>query len=223
MREEALKDGNASAVENIDYIYETPKGEYFEVDNDNLPIEAIVYKLNKTRQFKPLREKRDEELLIEYFHKVDGYANSYYKIVYAILSKEVRPDQAGLYFRKLDEKYPGFPATYRAIGATSLALGVRWKAADFSKKAVSANRDDSKALRLLSISEYALGNKYNSWENYKKAIKVDPMVSWEVLAKYNKAIKVDPTKALKLWEEVYLIENKPEIYHGWSKYIKSRQ
>jgi tetratricopeptide (TPR) repeat protein len=223
MRESALKDGNARAVKNIDYIYETPKGEHFEVDNDNLPIQAIVYKINKTRQFKPLQEKRDEDLLIEYFHKVDGYANSYYEIVHAVLSKEIRPDHAGIDFRKLDERYPGFPATYRAIGAVSLASAVDWKAVNFSKEAFSVNKHDPKALRLLSISEYALGNKCNSWANYKKAIKADPKVTWKFLENYKKAIKADPKVTLELWEEVYIIENKPKIYNKWKKYIKNLQ
>jgi len=223
MREEAFKDGNARAVKNIDYIYETPKGEHFEVDNDNLPIEAIVYKINKTRQFKPLQEKGDEDILIEYFHKVDGYANTYYEIVYAVLSKEIRPDQAGIYFRKLGERYPGFPATYRAMGAISLALDVDWKAVNFSKKAVSVNKYDPKALRLLSISEYALGNKYNSWANYKKAIKADPKITWKFMANYKKAIKADPKITLELWEEGYVIENKPKIYSEWKKYIVNLQ
>ena len=79
--------------------------------------------------------------------------------------------------------YPGFSATYKAMGATSLALGDTHKAVQLAEKAVSINRNDPKALLLLSISDFAILNKDTALKYFREAITVEPqgtMGSWEI-------------------------------------------
>ena len=162
MKEKASVDGNRRAIENIDYISKTPNGEYFEIDNKNPPIESLIYKIDKTRQWKPLRETKDEKLIIYYFHKVDDYANKYYKIVDSIITAKLEPAKATSRLEKLDATYPNFGATYTALVATTLASRHTDKATFWAKKAVSVNQNNPKALLMLSIGEYARGKKFDS-------------------------------------------------------------
>ena len=52
MRDEAAKDNNNRAVEDIDYVAVTKDGEYFEVDNGDKLFEVVIIKHNRARQFK---------------------------------------------------------------------------------------------------------------------------------------------------------------------------
>lgn len=201
MREKALKDHNDRAVKNIDYIGETTNGEYFEVDNDNPPIESVIYKLDRTKQRKPLQEKKDEDLIIYYFHMVDRYAGEYYAIVDAIITQEVEADKTWLQLENLDANYPGFSATYRALGATSLVLGDTHNAVHFAEKAVSINRNDPKALMLLSISDFAI-------------LKNDTALKY-----FMEATAVEPQRTMEFWEIEYVMEKEPTIYSAWSNYV----
>lgn len=205
MKDEALKDSNHRAVKDIQYIWETPSGEYFEVDNDNPPIESMIYKLDKTRQSKPLEGKRDEDLLIDYFHRVDDYAESYYRIVQAMVSKKINEPQAQFYLSTLNARFPGFSATNRALGAVSLSLADAYSAVNWGNKAISANKSDPKALWLLSIGEYARGNKYPALKYYKKAMKIDPKVNGA------------------FWEKEYVREKEPDLYREWQRYITKKK
>jgi len=97
--------------------------------------------------------------------------------------------------------YPGFSATYRAMGATSLALGDTHKAVQLAEKVVSINRNDPKALLLLSISDFAILNKDTGLKYFREAITVEPQGTMES------------------WEIKYVIEKEPKIYYAWSNYV----
>lgn len=197
MMEEAKKDGNDRSVKNIAYILETPSGEYFEVDNDKLPIESVVYKLDHTKQHKPLQEKKDEDLLITYFHKVEKYASRYFTIVEGFMYGYLTPTDAESHFIALKNIYPGFSATYRAIGLTSLASGNSDNAVKWNTEAININTNDYKALLLLSITEYARLNKKDS------------------LSYWNRASWVKPKVTSNFWELNYIMNEVPDVYEGW--------
>ena len=199
MKEKASVDGNRRAIENIDQISKTPNGEYFEVDNKNPPIESLIYKIDKTRQWKPLRETKDENLIIYYFHKVDAFANNYYKIVDSIITAKVEPAKATSRLEKLDATYPNFGATYTALVATTLASHHTDKATFWAEKAVSLNRNNPKALLMLSIGEYARGKKRDSLRYLSDAKKIDPNVTDNY------------------WEIQYVKDKTPETFSDWFK------
>ena len=201
MKDQASKDDDDRAMVIIDYIWETPDGEYFKVDNEDLLIESIIYKIDKTKQHKPLQKKNDEDLIIYYYHLVEEYAKNYYPIVDGIVSGELMPNNALFNLEVLDANYPGFPATFRAMGAASFALGNTDQAVQWVGKAVSMNRNDTKALLLFSISEYAQLNKQTSLKYFKEA-------AW-----------INPDVTSNFWEIEFIMEKEPKIYHEWSDYV----
>jgi len=122
MRDEAAKDNDNRAVEDIDYVSDTKDGEYFEVDNGDKSFEVVIIKHNRTRQFKDLREKQDEDLLILYYQKVRQLAVAYNKIIQEMMGKALSPEQAKKHFSNLTTKYPTTSAIYRGIGVTEFSI-----------------------------------------------------------------------------------------------------
>jgi len=205
MREIALQDDNKRAIKNIDYISETPGGEFFEVDNNNQPIESLIYKTDKTKQRKPLDEVRDENLIIFYYHRVDNFAEEYYGVVDPMIRGIVAPAQAKSTLIELKGKYSGFGATFRALGTTEIASGNVHVGLSWAKKALSVNEKDPNALLLLSVGEYALGHKHDSSKYLKSAINMEPRVT------------------CMSWEIQYVEENNPEVFNAWVKDISKRE
>jgi len=196
MLEIATKDKNKRAINNINYILDTPNGEYFEVDNNNPPIESLITKVNKTKQMKPLAEVKDEDRIIYYFHKVDNFAKGYYPIVDTMITGKINPFKAKRKLQQLDPKFND-GAVYRALGVCKLAYGNQIDAISDYKRAIIVNKSDSKALILLSLGEYAIGNKDRAIKTYKKAIKLDtetPNIFWELQ---------------------YAKSEKPELFQKW--------
>jgi hypothetical protein len=199
MREIALQERNKRAIKNIDYISETPEGEFFEVDNSNPPIESLVYKTDKTKQRKPLDEVKDEILIIYYYHKVDNFAEDYYRVVDPMITGMATPEQAKSTLQGLRMKYSGFGAPLRALGASAIASGDAYEGVRWTKEAVSMNSNDSKALLLLSIGEYALGYTDASTKYLKDAMYIEPRVT------------------CNSWEIQYVEENNPKVFKAWFK------
>ncbi len=202
MKEIAIQDNNKRAINNIDYILNTPNGEYFEVDNNNPPIESLVTKVNKTKQMKPLAEVKDEDLIIFYFHRVDNFAQGYYPIVDTMIAGKINPSMAKYKFKQLNRKFEAYGATYRAIGVCEWVYGNKKNAISDYKMAIKINKLDSKALMMLSLGEFAVGNKIKAIKAYKKAIALDPKtpnISWELQ---------------------YAMSKKPELYQLWKAQIK---
>jgi tetratricopeptide (TPR) repeat protein len=201
MREIAVKDNNKRAIENIDYIYKTPNGKYFEVDNSNLPIESLITKNDRTKQKKPLTENRDENVLIYYFHRVDNFAQSYFNITDSLIMGIITPKKAADQFKKLGAEYEDFGAAYRAKGLCAFVTEGNYTASEYYGKAVDINKFDYKALILSSMREAAVGNKNGAIGFYKRAAKSGS----EFLKNF--------------WELQYLKGKKPEAYSTWKKII----
>lgn len=201
MREIASQDRNRRAVKNIVYIYETPDGEYFEVDNNNPPIESLIFKTDKTKQRKPLDEVKDENFIIYYYHRVDSFAEQYYGVVDPMIQGLAPPPEAMPNLIKLKAEYRDFGATYRALGATALASGNVREGVWWTQKAFSVNEKDPKALLLLSIGQYALGYTDASSKYLQSATYIEPEVTH------------------KSWEIQYIEENNPAVFNGWLKDI----
>ena len=202
MRDEALRDGNERAVRNIDYVRNTHEGEYFEVDNEEPPIESLVTKKNKTRQSKPLESKTDEDLLIAYYKKVDSYGQDYDHIKTLFQMRKISEPIAMNEFKSLFAKYPTFSSSPRAIGIIHLSQGQAQEASAFFRVAIETNKRDPIALVSESIAIYALGKKNEAKSFANKAKEVDPTLSF-----------------LGSWEIDYLLRNNPEIYKDWRIYV----
>ena len=201
MRDEAVKDNDNRAVEDIDYVLVTKDGEYFEVDNGDKSFEVVIIKYNRARQFKDLREKQDEDLLIFYYKEIRQLAVAYNKIIKEMMGRALSPEQAKQRFSNLISKYPTTSAIYRGIGVTELASGFFVTAVGTSEKAVALNSMDAKAYWLLSLSEYARHNKRASLKNYIKALKLYPMISSD------------------FWEKEFIINKNPKLYSNWETEI----
>jgi tetratricopeptide (TPR) repeat protein len=205
MREEAVNDGNERAIKDIDYVIKTEDGEFFEVDNERPPIETLVTKKNKSKQSKLLGAKKDEDLLIEYYKKVNVYGDAYNRIKNDWLVRKTSDDAAARQFYSLFMSYPRFSSAARAAGVIYLSKGQTQEAGKFFREALMANEKDTVALTGGSIAAYDLGNKGDSRFYIDKAKAVDPTLSF-----------------LTSWEVNYIQTSNPEVYRSWAKYLKLR-
>jgi hypothetical protein len=201
MRTMAEDDGNNQAVTNIDYISDTPNGEYFEVDNSNPPIESLIYKIDKTKQKKPLRTARDESIIIFYFHRVDNFASAYFKTVDLLISNQINPLDAISKFEKINTEFTSNRATlYRAISACFIAAKKPNKAVYFAKQASYISKQDQKSFILMSIGKYGSKNLSASKSFFDEAKKLDPTLK----------------QSQNSWELQYVSEKEPKIFLEWA-------
>lgn len=205
MREEAVKDRNERAIIDIDYVQNTPEGEYFEVDNESPPIETLVTKKTKTKQRKPLDSKKDEDLLIEYYKRVEAYAENYNLIKDYFMTGKIGGDAAAEQFKFLSKKFPTFSSAPRAAGFVYLSQGRTQDARKFFKEALEINARDPIALTAESLVTYAQGKKSDSRFYVDKAREADPKLSF-----------------MASWELHYIQRGNPQIFRDWATYIDLR-
>jgi len=206
MREEAFKDRNERAIRNIDYVQNTQDGEYFEVDNERPPIEALVTKKTKIRQSKPLELKKDEDILIEYYKRIDAYAGNYNQIKNYWIAGKIGDYTAVDQFHTLFRKYSTFSSSVRAVGIIYLTKGEPQEATKFFKEAIKVNERDPIALMAESMAVFALGEKTESRIYLDKAKGVDPTLFF-----------------LSSWELNHIQRSKPKIYKDWAAYVDLKQ
>lgn len=205
MREEAVRDRNERAITDIDYVQTTPEGEYFEVDNGSPPIETVVTKRNKTKQRKPLESKKDEDLLVEYYKRVEPYAEDYTLIRNYFTAGKIGSDAAAEQFKVLSKKFPTFSSAPRAAGAVYLSQGRTQEASKFFKAALEINARDPVALTAESLVAYAQGKKSDSRFYVDKAREADPKLSF-----------------MASWELHYIQRGDPHTFRDWETYIDLR-
>jgi len=205
MREEALKDRNERAIGDIDYVQNTPEGEFFEVDNERPPIETLVTKKDKTKQRKPLESRRDEDILIEYYKKVQAYAEKYNLIRYYLMAGKIGDYEAAQQFQLLAKKYPTFSSAPRAVGVVYFSQGRTQDATKFFKDALEINARDPVALTAESLVTYAQGKKSDSRFYVDKAKEADPKLSF-----------------MASWELHYIQRSNPQIFRDWATHIDLR-
>lgn len=200
MKETAQHRGDTRSARNIDYVYNTPQGEYFEVDTQSPPPESMIYKINKTRQIKPLEMIKDEKMIIYYYRIVEPFVQEYYSIVDQVQSKIIPVQKAEYGFENLNRKHgKDLGAFYRAIGAMKAKSGNINKAISYAEKAIEVNKNDSKAYGLLSIFELAKGDESESNAHLKTAKIVDPGLA----------------TVSDSWEIQFAFDHKPKILENW--------
>jgi hypothetical protein len=208
MRDIAENDGDKRAVMDIEYIYDTPKGEYFEVDDQAPPIESLIYKIDKTRQKKPLDTIGDEKIVIKYFHRVDNFASDYYKIVDLLIDNKIRPDQAIYEFEKVNVEYKSNQAAlFRGMSACFIVAKNPNKAVHFAEQANFISKYDSRTYTLMSLAKYESHNLSSAKNFIDYARKYDPTLS----------------RVLNSWEVQYVYYNEPNSFIKWANKLNVLQ
>jgi len=201
MREEAIKDKNERAVLLINYVQKTKDGEFFEVDNVRSPIEALVIKKTKIKQSKPLESRKEEDILIEYYNRVEEYAESYNQLMNLWLTGEIEDKTAISTFASLNNLYPNFSSSVRAMGVIYLAKDKPQEANKLLNEAIIINERDPIAWTVKSMIYFALGDKNKAECNAFKAKDIDPTLLY-----------------LSSWEINYLQQKNPKIYIDWASF-----
>lgn len=203
MRTEAQGDQCRRAVAVIDYVWDTPNGSAFEVDNgDPPPFAAIVTKRDNTKVWKALEFKTDEDQLIVYHARVAQYGNPYLSMRQALLQRGVDLKQAYASLEALTRKFPKTSPIRTSMGFVRLMDKQYEPARSDFKIASDMNSGDSAAFAGLSTANVMLKDLGSAG----KAL--------------DAAIAADPRQRFYGTREMFLLEElNPEAYNLWRQFI----